>query len=285
MWKLSPKPVLVNSQHPLIMAHRGDSANVPENTMQAFEDAYQLGVDCLETDTHMTADGEFVLFHDPNVNRTTNGKGPIAKYTLAKLKALDAGYYFDAYHDFPYRGKGLQILTIDEVLPRFPKVRFNLDIKSRHPDAPAKLAKKLIELKVENRVVVGSFWQNQIRTFRKASSITTSAGPFEVIKFRKIANKWIKTHPGAFTEPFSLSQEELFGENLGYYALQIPEGISILKIITPEFVQFAHGVGIAVQVWTVNERDVMERLLDWGVDGIFTDSPNLLKEVIKAKFP
>jgi glycerophosphoryl diester phosphodiesterase len=285
MWKLSPKPVLVNPQHPLIMAHRGDSANVPENTMQAFEDAYRLGVDCLETDTHMTADGEFVLFHDPNVNRTTNGKGPIAKFKLAELKALDAGFYFDAENNYPYRGKGLQILTIDEVLPRFQKVRFNLDIKSRHPDAPARLAKKLTELNVEDRVVVGSFWQKQIKNFRHHSSITTSAGPFEVIKFRKIANKWVKNHPGSSPEPFSLSQSEVFGQELGYYALQIPEGISILQIITPEFIKFAHGVGIAIQVWTINERSVMERLLDWGVDGIFTDCPNILKDVIKMKFP
>jgi glycerophosphoryl diester phosphodiesterase len=291
MWRKNPLPVLHHEQHPLIMAHRGDSANVPENTFLAFQDAYDLGVDCIETDVHMTKDGEFVFFHDATLNRTTNGKGKIADFTLEQLKRLDAGFKFQenpaidthAKEIYPYRGKGLKILSLDEVLPRFPKVRFNMDIKSRHPDAPRLLAEKLDKLQVTNRVIVGSFWQKQIEAFRHRSSVITSAGPKGVWKFWRKASKWLKNHNNEV--PDELNQLEIFGTKLPFYVLQIPENVSFLRIITPEFIRFAHAVGIAVQVWTINTRQDMNRLLDWGVDGIFTDHPRLLKTIIKERFP
>lgn len=314
MWKIHPHKFIRNHR-PLVMGHRGDSFSIPENTIQAFEDAYKMKVDCIETDVHMTKDNKFVHFHDPNLERTTNGVGKIADYTLAELKELDAGFKFqpEGSREYPYRGKGLQILSIDEVLPCFPKVRFNLDIKSSNPEAPKLLAEKLKELNVEERVCVGSFHQQQIIRFREYTEAITSAGKKEVIKFLLKFFKWRQKLPKLIEEEHILVSHEvisrqqdgemhqelentdryawgvrtanhqklIFGHELPYFSLQVPMKQSIIKIISPQFIEFAHFLGIAVHVWTINDPDVMKQLLLWGVDGIFTDKPRVLLEIMK----
>jgi len=288
MWKIHPNPFIKNHR-PILFAHRGDSAHIPENTHQAFEDAYQLNVDSIETDVHMTKDRRFVFFHDPSLERTTNGTGQIADYTLAELKELDAGYKFqlEGSDDFPFRGKGLQILSIDEILPRYPNIRFNIDIKSINPEAPKLLAQKLNKLGVEERVCVGSFHQKQIERFRTYSSSASSAGKNEVVKFL-LKSRWWKNRLSNLTESEKTpktykeaieNQKQVFGKELPYFSLQIPEKMSIINIVSPYFIEFAHYVGISVHVWTINDASDMKRLLQWGVDGIFTDKPRVLLEM------
>lgn len=294
MWQVHPHPFIKNHR-PLVMAHRGDSANIPENTIQAFEDAYQLQVDCIETDVHMTKDGEFVLFHDPDLGRTTNGTGKLANRTLEELKRLDAGYWFttDAGQTYPFRNKGLKIHTLDEIVPMFPNVRFNLDIKSNHPNAPKKLASKLKSLDIEMRVMVGSFHQKQIILFRKNSNVASSGGPKEVLKIWVKSKRW-KRKIGKLTEDQLLPrteeeirkhQQDVFKNKLTYQALQIPMRFSILKLISPSFIRFAHYLGIAVHVWTINDQQTMEKLINWNIDGIFSDKPRLLLETINSFQP
>ncbi|MHA1683556.1 MAG: glycerophosphodiester phosphodiesterase [Promethearchaeota archaeon] len=264
----------------MCMAHRGTSSSIPENTLEAFQDAASLkGVDVIETDTHLTRDGCFVLFHDARLGRTTNGRGRIADWTLDDLKVLDAGYKFKGENgDFPFRGKGFKIHSISDILPRFPQMKFNLDIKSRDPRAPALLARKLKDLGVQDRVMVGSFWQKQIIRFRTAAGgeIPTSASIGEVFRFRKKAYNYLKRNTGRDV-PQELDPEAFFGSPLPYHALQVPMAISFIKVIkNAEFISFAHALGIAVHVWTINREDVMQQLLKWRVDGIFTDNPSLL---------
>ena len=291
MWKRSPLPFLNNSEkkRPLVIAHRGDSSNVPENTIQAFVDAVKLGVDCLETDVHMTKDAQFVLFHDNAVDRTTEAKGLVSSFTLSELKKLDAGYHFQP-PNFPFRGKGLQIQTLDEILQKFP-IKLNLDIKDKDPKVPELLALKLKELHVEDRVMVGSFHQGQIKRFRRYSDIPTSAGPKEVFKFWRVAKKWIRKHQSIIigenknnNNKEKLSQKKIFGSELPYYALQIPEGYYFLRFITPELIKFAHidGIDISIQVWTINNEKDIRRFLEWGIDGIFTDKPKLMLETLHS---
>lgn len=286
MWKTSSLSVLRNFR-PLVMAHRGDSAKVPENTLPAFQEAYQLNVDCIETDVRMTQDNQFVFLHDKKLNRTTNTSGLVEEFPLNQLQSFDAGYKFKfkehGQSKYPYRGKGLKIEKVDDIVPQFPNVRFNMDIKTKHPDAPRLLAEKLKQLHIENRVIVASFHDIQIQRFRACSSIPTSAAPREVIHFRKIANAWVKnnTFPQEIgSTNFDEIQKSIFGYILPFKALQIPEKL-IIRVINPAFVQFAHMVGIAVQVWTINTRAQMEKLLKWGVDGIFSDKPGLLLQVMK----
>ena len=116
------------SPMPRVVAHRGDSKYYPENTIPAFISAREIGVDVIETDVHLTRDGKIVIWHDPTLERNTNGKGTIESHTLSELKALDAGYTFteDGGKTYPFRGKGVQLATLDEALKALPDTRFNI---------------------------------------------------------------------------------------------------------------------------------------------------------------
>lgn len=289
MWRKSPVPFL-KGKKPLVMAHRGDSANVPENTFQAVKDAFDLKVDVIEVDLRITKDKEIVFFHDATVNRTTNGRGFVKSYTLKEIKELDQGYNFKGVDEFentfPFRGAGFQIQSVDDILTLFPKMRFNMDIKDRDPKAPDILAKKLKEFDAENRVMVGSFHTKQLERFREMSGAPTSAGPLEVWHFRQRVKKWMKKNVNkSLNDIESLVQEEVLGFPLPYFALQIPEKIFLLKVFRgSRFFEITHLLNIAIHVWTVNDPGDMFRLLDWGVDGIFSDNPKLLKEIVEFKF-
>ena len=287
MWKNSQVSFL-KGDRPLVMAHRGDSANIPENTLQAYEDAYNLKVDVIETDLRIAKDNEIIFFHDKTVNRTTNGLGSVRSFTLQEIKKLDQGYRFKSPNNtknkFPFRGKGLQIQSLEEILQKYPDMRFNMDIKDTIPIAAIELAKKLRVLDAEERVMVGSFHHKQLKLFRKHSSAPTSASPIEVFQFRQRIRKWIKKTNIA-SEKASISQKEIFGKKLPYYALQIPEKLSVIRVFKDlKFITASHKLDIAIHVWTINNKEDMIRLLDWGVDGIFSDKPKLLQEIIQSKF-
>ncbi|MCP5056149.1 MAG: hypothetical protein GY937_05410 [bacterium] len=121
---------------PLLFGHRGASGERPENTLPAFEHAVREGVAALETDVHLTRDGEVAVFHDALLERTTNGEGPIAELSLAELRELDAGYRFsaDGGQSFPFRGKGIQVPTLRETFDAFPDLRINVELKGKTDD-------------------------------------------------------------------------------------------------------------------------------------------------------
>ena len=118
---------------PVVVAHRGDSINHPENTLEAFLSATEMGVDVIETDVHLSKDGHVVIWHDNTLERTTDGVGRLEDFTLEELKRVDAGFQFtpDGGKTFPFRGKGVRLATLDEALEASPKMRFNVDLKSR----------------------------------------------------------------------------------------------------------------------------------------------------------
>lgn len=287
MWKRSPVPFL-KGKRPLVMAHRGDSANVPENTLKAIQDAISYRVDVVETDLRVTKDDEVLFFHDATVNRTTNGRGSVRSFTLAEIKKLDQGYSYkgpEKEDPHPFRGKGLQIQTLEDILSQFPKTKFNMDIKDRFAKAPDILARKLKELDAEDRVMVGSFHHKQLERFRLKTGAPTSASPIEVFVFRQKIRKWIRKNPTYnYYQEMPLDQEEILGKALPYFALQVPEKFFLLKIFRgSKFFSVSHMLDIAIHVWTVNDPGDMFRLLDWGVDGIFTDNPRLLSEIVEFK--
>ncbi len=260
------------SQKPLVMAHRGQSASVPESTLLAFKQAYDLGVDFLETDARLTRDHQVVLFHDSTLARTTNTKGHLSEYSLAELKKLDLGYWFQkpGHDDFPFRGQGHQILTLAEFLGVFPRVHVNIDLKQKDPALPASVAAILKQEGAEDRVIVASFHQKQIQLFRQiaGSRVTTSAGPYEVLRF---------VIGSVFKRPFARPPP--------YAAFQVPVGAGPIKVVTPRNIAYAHQQGVAVQVWTVNDPGRMRQLIEWGVDGIFTDNPELLLKIKRSLPP
>jgi glycerophosphoryl diester phosphodiesterase len=256
---------------PLVMAHRGESGNIPENTMAALESAANLGVDVLESDVHLTKDDEVVLFHDDTLSRTTGSEGAIRSYRLEELLQFDFGYTFtkDGGATFPFRGKGHKIITLREAFERFPKMNFNLDIKDTFPAATIELARLISEMDRKEYVIVASFHGSQIERFRELMpDVPTSAHPGEVQKFvlnTKIGFPRIKQ------------------ENIRYRAFQVPIKSGPITVVTEKFIKKAHELNIAVHVWTINDENTMNRLLDLGVDGIFTDQPALLKTVLRKR--
>ncbi len=257
-------PVLAGA--PLLVAHRGGAGLAPENTLTAFRSARDdWAADMIELDVHLTADGHVVVMHDPLVDRTTDGTGPVAAKTLAQLRELDAGYRFTPDGtSFPFRGRGVRIPTLEEVLRELPAMRFTVEVKAPAAQRPFfELARRLGA--VERIVAAG---------FRTAE--------------RTLFSEW----PGAV----SASMEQV----RGFYALhrlrlgalwappvdvfQVPERTGRLLVCSPRFVREAHAHGIAVQVWTVDEPVAMERLFDAGVDGIQSDFPDRLARVMSERF-
>ncbi len=256
---------------PLIMAHRGESGNIPENTILALEAAVEIGVDVLESDIRLTKDDVPILFHDEDLARITGKDEKVRKKTLDELLQYDLGYNFtiDVGRTYPFRGKGLTVVTLEKALRKFPDTILNLDIKDTFKKAPDEVARILLENQRTEKIMIASFNPKQLKRFRKkAPMIPTSAHPNEVRNFI------IGTRMRAMG---------MFVRSIAYKAFQVPEWMGSMQIVTPEFVKAAHDKDIAVHVWTVNNRPDMERLLDMEVNGIFTDFPSVLKEVLEDR--
>jgi glycerophosphoryl diester phosphodiesterase len=251
---------------PLVMAHRGGKGLWPENTLYAFEQAVAMGVDVLEMDMHSTADGVLVVMHDDTVDRTTDGTGPVSALTLAELKALDAGYHWssDEGQTFPYRGKGIAVPTVEEVFVAFPIMPMNIEIKQAEPSITKPFCQLIREYGMANKVLVASFREETIEGFRReCPEVATSTSESEV------------------TVLFVLSKIFLDATySPAAQAVQVPEYQSDLHVLTPRFVAAVHSRGLDVHAWTINDVEDMQRLVALGVDGLITDYPDRLMELL-----
>ncbi len=253
---------------PRVIAHRGASGTAPENTRVAFEKAVEEGADILEMDVHATRDGHIVVMHDPAVCRTTSGSGPIPALTLKELKTLDAGHRFtpDEGETFPYRGKGITVPTLREVIELFPAVPFNIEVKENETDNERAVADLLAEMghaEITLLAAEGDIMMERIRPV--ADGFPTNFCGSEALEFFQRANQddW-----DDYTPPGS--------------ALQIPEEYGGVPLLEPDLIESAHRLGVEVHIWTINEEADMRRLLEMGVDGIMTDFPGRLAEVIRS---
>lgn len=255
---------------PVNLAHRGSSASVPENTLEAFQLAIEEGAGGLELDVHMSRDGNIVVIHDEVVDRTTNGHGLVRDKLFSEIKALDAGYRFSYGGDsgFPYRGRGLGVPTLEEVYRQFPGVTMNVDIKEDAPGIEEAVLRVVEKAGAEGRTLVASQKHRRNKRFRRVSKgkIPTSASKFEIGLFYLFSRLWI---------------ERLLRPS--YAAIQVPTSHLGIEILTPRFVAAAHDRGLRVDVWTVDEPDEMDRLLDLGVDVIMTNRPRVLAGVLKER--
>jgi glycerophosphoryl diester phosphodiesterase len=253
---------------PLVFAHQGGENLWPSNTMLAFQNSANLGADVLDSDMHMTKDGVLVMMHDETVDRTTNGTGAIRDLTLEQIKQLDAGYNFtpDGGQTFPYRGQGLTVPTLEELFQAFPDKRFGIEIKQIDPLLTAQRFCTMIrQYSMQDKVLVSSFRQENMDIFRKeCPEVATSATEGEVTLFYVLYRLGlIDTLPTR------------------YQSLQVPEESSGIHLLTPGFVTAAHRRGLAVQPWTINETSDLERILALGVDGINTDNPDRLLNLVQ----
>ncbi len=264
-------------------AHQGGAWESPSSTLHAIKHARAAGATAIELDVHATADGELVVCHDATVDRTTAARGTIASFTLAELRALDFSYWWipgadvtpgRPAGDYPYRGRApgdpsFGIATLREVLERFPGLVLNLDIKQTAPVvAPYEeaLARLLAEYGRTDDVIVASFLDTATDAFRvHAPGVPTSAGTVAT------AEAWRAAQAG----------EDLTDSPA--VAFQVPERQGDLVVVDERFMAAAHAAGKAVHVWTVNDTESMERLLDLGVDGIISDRPTTLCGVLAAR--
>ncbi|MFC7502960.1 glycerophosphodiester phosphodiesterase [Nocardioides sp. CPCC 206347] len=242
----------------LAFAHRGGAYHPEieglENTMAAFRHAAALGYAYLETDVHLTADGVLLAFHDDVLDRVTDQKGAVCELTLAEVRKARIG----AREEVP---------TLVDLLDAFPTARFNIDIKSE--DAVAPLAALVRERGLWDRVLVGSFSRRRITRFRALTDgrVPTAAHPWQIVAFR--------------LSPSARIARLLAGG--AFAAFQVPHRRGRLTVVTPGFVRRAHAAGHQVHVWTIDDRAEMVELLDRGVDGLFTDRTDVLKDVLQGR--
>ena len=251
---------------PWVIAHQGGDGLWPGDTMFAFERAADMGVDILEMDMHGTADGALVLMHDDTVDRTTDGSGQLVELTLSEIKTLDAGYnWSDNDGDsFPYRGEGIEVPTLEEVFTAFPEYRMNIEIKQAEPSIIEPFCSLIREYGMEKQVLVASFNQAVLNEFRQVCpEVATSTGESEVITL------------------FALSK--LFLEHVyspDTFATQVPERRSGLTVLTQRFIDAAHNRQLEVHAWTIDDVEDQRRLIDMGLDGIITDRPDRIMELL-----
>ena len=247
-------------------AHQGGAAEAPSSTMVALRRAVEVGAHALELDVHCTVDGHLVVCHDATVDATTEASGAIAHMTLEEVRRLDNAYRFRADEGFPYRGQGHGVATLEEVLEAFPDTFLNLDIKQTAPAVPPyeeKLAAALRRFGRVHDVIVASFLDHATDDFSiHAPEVSTSAGTMAVAQFWKAV------------------QDDEEPPPMRHHALQVPPDYDGTVIVDERFVERAHAAGLAVHVWTIDDPEEMERLLDLGVDGIMTDRPSVLAEVL-----
>ncbi len=259
---------------PYLLAHQGGEHLAPTNTMAAFAVADSIGVDFLDIDVHMTRDGHLVSIHDNTVDRTTNGHGRVDTYTLAKLQTLDAGYHFqDLQGSYSYRGKGVRIPALEEVFSTYAaKYHLHFEIKDAYPKGePSQIEAKLWTLiqkyGMEKKTIVGAFQQKIVDRFQQLSSgqVVVAAGTTEVAQF-VLAHK--------------LRLPALYRRHS--HVLEIPLHSYGINLKDRSLIEQAHHLDMQVYYWTIDDQPTMQELIKLGADGIFTNRPDLLKDVINA---
>lgn len=263
-----------NKDKPLIIAHQGGEHLAPSGTLEAFKNAVDLGVDVLEFDIHMTKDGHLVSIHDPTVDRTTNGSGTVNEMTLKEVQALDAGDYFvnlDGVHS--YQNKGVYIPTIEEVFELAPTMNFNIEIKDTnnptlYRDIVEKLWDTIQRYGLEKNVLIASFDHDIIDTV-----IDVTDGEAFVSGGRQEITRFVVFH--------KIFLNGLYRNKVD--AVQIPTEDSGINLKDRNIIRGANKRGMGVHYWTINDSETMKELIDLGVNGIITDRPDLMIDILNEK--
>ena len=271
-----PRPHPVRSfGRPQVFAHRGGSKLRPENTIPAFDNGLALGADGLEFDVHLSCDGVVVVHHDKTLDRTTSGRGPLAALTADELSRVDAAYWFEPLEsppspagsspaparqtaEHPFRGLGVGIPTLRDVLRRYSDVAIIIELKLNEPELARKVIDEVRAVDAVDRVSLGSFGTRVLRAARAYEPRLRTGSSREETRlalYRSWCRMPVRRPP--------------------YDEYQVPETAGNTRVVSERFVRYAHDAGCAVNVWTVDEEADMRRLLAWGVDGIISDRPDV----------
>jgi glycerophosphoryl diester phosphodiesterase len=262
-------------------AHQGGAWEGPSSTLFAIEAALAAGATGIELDVHASADGQLVVCHDGTVDRTTDSTGLIAELGIDQLRRLDNAYWWAPGADvspglepdaYPFRGRApedrrFRFALLEEVLEEFPGVILNLDIKQTAPVVAPYEQDLAIMLRRYGRVddvIVASFLDSATDAFSSfAPEVPTSAGTVASAAFYQAVQAGERPAP------------------LRHVALQVPASYGDMSLVDQRFVDVAHEEGLAVHVWTIDEEAEMERMCGLGVDGIITDRPSVLVDVLR----
>lgn len=242
----------------------------PENTLPSFKRALKAGSPFVELDVWGSKEGEVVIIHDGSLDRTTNGRGRVNRHTLKELKALDAGYWFttDGGKSYSYRGQKIAIPTLDELFSTFPEVKAIIEIKQARPSIVKRVIEIIRRARKEEQVLLATEKDQIMREIRSELQvndlpIATGLSYGEVADFMS----W------------------LAGGKIGHFdppgqAFQIPCEYNGMTLVSEQTLEAAHELGIEMFVWTVNDTSEMARLLGLGADGIITDYPARLRDLV-----
>ena len=232
---------------PIPFAHRGGAYEHPENTMAAFERAVRMGYRYIETDVHTTSDGTLVAFHDDVLDRLTDRQGAIAALPWTEVRSA--------------RVAGESIPLLEDILGTWPDLRINIDPKQDASVEP--LVEVLKRTKSYDRVCVGAFSEPRLQRFRRLTEgkVCTGMGTRAIARLRAAS--------------MGVPAKRFAGD-----CAQVPVRHGRMLLVDRRFLAASHRRGIPVHVWTIDDPAEMERLLDLGVDGIMTDRPAVLKEVL-----
>lgn len=242
--------------HPIAFAHRGGALEAPENTWTSFRHAQELGYHYMETDVHATADGVVVTIHDEDLERTCDRPGLVRELRWSEVATLRP------------TGSDEAVPRLDEALAAWPDVRWNIDAK--HESAVGPLIETIHRCGALDRVCITAFDDRRLARIRRAMGprLCTGMGPAASTALRLAS-----VLPGR--------AGRAVGERLtGFGAAQVPVRQGRIPVTDRRLIDTAHRLGIEVHVWTVDQAATMERLLDFGVDGIMTDRPGALKDVL-----
>jgi glycerophosphoryl diester phosphodiesterase len=232
---------------PILIGHRGAHAHAPENTLESFQLAFEQGVDAVELDAKLCADGEIVVIHDPTVERTTDGRGRVSAMSLAELKSLDAGSFFAEKY------RGAKIPTLDEVFEAVGKLgMINVELTNYYggrDDLAEKACALVSKHALQDRIIFSSFFAYNLK---KTAQLLPQV-PRALLALNGWKGSWARS----------------FGFMFGDYQALHPH----ISDVDQQQVQRVHRLNRRVHVWTANEVQEFQRLRDWGVDGIITDDP------------
>ncbi len=262
------KPFL-DLPRPWLIAHRGGAGLAPENTLAAFDAGARCGAACLELDVRSTRDGAVAVFHDADTARITGEPGSVEARSAAELSRLDAGFAFspDGGRSFPFRGRGVRVPLLAEVLTRHPALRVNVEAKSADAGLADALVAEVRRAGAVERVCLGSEIDGQARRLRRLLPEACHFLPGGAATRHVLAAK--------------LGLSRLVTED-GWDCAELPLRARGLEVASARVVRHFHRRGMPVFVWTVDEEAAMRRLLAAGVDGIMTDRPDVLARVIRG---
>ena len=245
--------MLTSLPQPIIFAHRGASAHAPENTLASFELALAQNADAIELDVKLSADGQAIVIHDPMVDRTTGSHGRVKDLPLRELRALDVGSFFSE------KFRGEKIPTLEEVFEAVGKRTF-INVELTNYNSPRDQLVETVCMLVkkcglQKRVMFSSFFASNLLRARAYLPDV----PRGLLAFNGLLGVWARS----------------FGFAFGRYQALHP----YFTDVTSQQIQRVHRLNRRIHVWTVNAADDMRRLFDWGVDGIFTDDPQLAVQV------